>query len=186
MEDKAILEMFCKRDEAALIEARRKFGGRLYKTALNILRNNQDAEEIVSDTLLKAWQAIPPVSPESLGAYLAKITRNLALNRWEAAHSAKRGGGIVNLLLDELEECAPAQDEPEEAFEAGLITTSINACLGEMKQAARGVFVLRYFHGESIADVAKQFQMSESKVKSMLHRARKKLGVYLEKEGIKF
>jgi RNA polymerase sigma-70 factor (ECF subfamily) len=184
VEDNAILEMFCRRQEVALFEVRKKFGGRLFKTAMNILRNKQDAEEAVNDTLLKAWEAIPPVLPVSLGAYLAKITRNLSLNRWEAGLAAKRGGGVVNLLLDELQECAPAYEEPEIAFEAGVITASINNCLGEMKQTARAVFVMRYFHGESIAEIAKSFQMSESKVKSMLHRARKKLGAYLEKEGI--
>ena len=185
MDERTILEMFCKRNEAALAEVRRLYGARLQKTALNILHSNEDAEECVNDALLKAWEAIPPAMPERLGAYLAKIVRNLALNRWEAKNAAKRGGGAVNILLDELAESVPTPEHtPEEAFEANTVTASINNCLGNMKAQMRAAFVLRYFHGESIANICKQFRISESKAKSMLHRARKILREHLEKEGI--
>ena len=185
MDERVILEMFCRRDEAALIEVRRSYGLRLHKTALNILQNNEDAEECVNDALLRAWEAIPPVLPEKLGAYLVKIVRNLALNRWEARTASKRGGGATNLLLDELAESVPTTAyTPEEALEASFVTAAINNCLSNMKRPMRAAFVLRYFHGESIAGICKHLQISESKTKSLLHRARKILRENLEKEGI--
>ena len=189
MDDNQILEYFFERDEAAISETRNKYGGRLFKTAWNILRNAQDAEECVSDALYKTWGAIPPAVPSHLGAYVAKVTRNAALHKYEAARASKRGGGEVNLLISELEtelaDCTAAgMFRPEETFAAKEITTAINAWLSTLDKVTKAVFVLRYFHGESIKDINERFKLSESKVKSMLFRARKKLGTHLQKEGV--
>ena len=186
LEDSAILDLFFERREEALDETKRKYGQRLYRSARNILRNDQDAEECVNDTLLKAWGAIPPNRPLLFGAFLAKIARNLAINKWKVEGAARRGGGEVALLLGELEDCVPAGKSgmPEAAYESQLVTEAINHCLGSMDQTTRAAFVLRYFHGESIRGICERFQMSESKVKSLLFRARKKLGAHLEREGV--
>ena len=185
MEDHEILDLYFLRSEYAIEETKIKYGNRLQRTAMNILHNAEDAEECVNDTLFQAWEAIPPARPESLGAYLAKITRNLALNKWEANTAQKRGGGEVPLLLSELEDCVPTTDSPEETFEATLVTEAIDRYLGTLEVATRKLFVLRYFHGESIKEISSRFKISESKTKSILFRTRKKLRAFLEKEGIK-
>jgi len=184
MEDHMILDLFFSRQESAIAETKRKYGQRLHRTAMNILHSNEDAEECVSDALFQAWEAIPPSRPTSFGAYLAKIARNLSINKWAAGSAVKRGGGEMTLLLSELTEGVPASGGLEEALEASLVTEAINTFLGTLDQTARVAFVLRYFHGESIRAVSERFQMGESKVKSILFRARKKLKVYLEKEGV--
>ena len=185
VEDSEILDMYFERNEAAIDETKKKYGRRIFKVSQNILRINEDAEECVSDTLLKAWNVIPPGRPEMFGAFLAKIARNLSLNKLEARGAAKRGGGEKNVLLSELEECLPSPNErPEDAHEAALVTASINSFLAEMPKPARVAFVLRYFHGESISAISTRFKMSESKIKSILFRTRKKLRVHLEKEGV--
>ena len=186
LEDDIILDMFFERKESAIEEVRLKYGRRLFRTAENILHNSQDAEECVNDTLLKAWEAIPPNRPMMFGAYLAKICRNLAINKWKAKGAARRGGGEFDLVLSELQDCIPSKriHEPEQAYEASLLIQAINTCLASMQQTARMIFVCRYFHGESILSICDQFNMSESKVKSMLFRARKKLSAQLEKDGV--
>jgi len=184
MEDCMILDMFFGRQETAIDETRRKYGKRLFRVSKNILHSNEDADECVNDTLLKAWEAIPPNRPAMLGAFLVKITRNLSINKWEAKSAAKRGGGETNLLLSELEECIASQSSPEEEYEASLVTEAINTFLNTLDKTARVAFVLRYFHGESIRAISERFEVSESKVKSVLFRTRKKLGAHLEKEGI--
>jgi len=186
LEDTEILDLFFARQEDAIDNTKRKYGHRLLRTAMNILHNLQDAEECVSDTLLKAWEAIPPNRPTMFGAFLAKISRNLAINKWKTKSAARRGGGETSLLLSELEDCipSPTAGTPETAHEANLVTAAINDCLSSMDQAARVVFVLRYFHGESIASICARFNMSESKAKSLLFRTRKKLKTHLEKEGV--
>ena len=186
MEDHEILDLYFERREEALDETKRKYGQRLFRSAMNILQNDQDAEECVNDTLLKAWGAIPPSRPLMFGAFLAKIARNLSINKWKAEGAMRRGGGEVTLLLSELEDCVPVAKSgiPEAVYEARLVTEAINRCLGSMDQTTRVAFVLRYFHGESIRDICERFDMSESKVKSLLFRARKKLGAHLEREGV--
>ena len=186
LDDNAILDLFFARQEEAIRETQRKYGQRMFRTSMNILRNDQDAEECVSDTLHKAWEAIPPSRPTMFGAFLVKITRNLSINKWKAQSAARRGGGEVELLLGELEDCIPAgrAGMPEEVYESQLVTDAINHCLGAMDQTARVAFVLRYFHGASIRDICERFNMSESSVKSLLFRTRKKLRGHLEKEGV--
>lgn len=180
-----ILDLFFNRQESAIAETKQKHGRRLYRTSMNILHSNEDAEECVSDTLLKAWEAIPPTRPVKFGAFLVKIARNLSINRWEAKRTLKRGSGEVDLLLSELEGCIPSTGGgPEAAYEASLVTAAVNSFLSNLDQTARVAFVMRYFHGENIRGISERFQISESKVKSMLFRTRKKLGAYLEKEGV--
>ena len=184
MEDSKILDMYFERKESAIDETRLKYGNRLLKTSRNILHSNEDAEECVNDTLLKAWEVIPPNRPTMFGAFLAKIARNLSINKWEAKSAAKRGGGETNLMLSELEECLPSKNNPEKEYEANQITEAINAFLATLDKPARVAFVLRYFHGESIRAISGRFSTTESKIKSILFRTRKKLNEHLKKEGI--
>jgi len=185
VDDNEIIDLLFQRQEHALDETKRKYGQRLFRTAMNILHSHEDAEETVSDTLLKAWQTIPPTRPTMLGAFLAKISRNLAINKWKAKSAARRGGGEAPLMLSELEGCIPSNAQaPEKVYEEEQVAAAINACLGTMDQTARMAFVLRYFHGESILSICTRFNISESNAKSLLFRARKKLKSHLEKEGV--
>ena len=184
MDDNDILDLYFNRSETAISETRDKYGLRIFKVSINILRAKEDAEECVNDTLLKAWEAIPPSRPGILGAFLAKIARNLSINKWHARGAAKRGGGEASLILSELEDCIPAPGGPEQEYESARVTQAINAYLATMDKATRAAFVLRYFHGESIRGVCQRLGISETNAKSVLFRARKKLGAYLEKEGV--
>ena len=184
MEDSEIVDLFWQRQEAALVKAQEKYGRRIYCTANNILHDEEDAKECANDTLLRAWEAIPPNRPSLLGAFLSKIVRNLAINRWKAKGAEKRGGNQTDLLLSELQECIPASGGLDELYESAVVVQSINGCLQAMEQASRVVFVLRYFHGETISAISERFEMNENKVKSILFRARKKLKTQLEKEGV--
>ena len=186
MDDHQIVDLFFNRREAAIGEASNKYGGRMLLTAMNILQSRQDAEECLNDALLKAWESIPPVRPMILGAFLVKISRNLAINKYRSKSAAKRGGGETSIMLSELEDCIRAGNgtEPEKAYEAAQLTAAINTFLASMNQTARVAFVLRYFYGESIAGICERFEMSESKIKSLLFRTRKKLAEYLKKQDI--
>jgi RNA polymerase sigma-70 factor (ECF subfamily) len=186
LDDKEIVDLFFERKEEALEETKLKYNYQMFHTSMNILRNTQEAEECVNDTLLKAWESIPPTRPQILGAFLMKIIRNLSINKWKAKGARRRGGNNVDLLLSELEECIPHSQigRPEEEYEAKLVTAAINECLESMNQTTRVTFVLRYFHGESIRNISERCNMTESKVKSLLFRSRKKLKTHLEKKGI--
>lgn len=91
MDETWILQRFLARDEEGLAAAYAQLGPGLTALAARIA-GPETAEECVNDALLAAWQAIPPLAPVHLAAYLAKLTRNAALNRYRAQNAQKRGG----------------------------------------------------------------------------------------------
>ena len=99
MDDKQIIELYWARSESAIAETDRKCGKLCHRIAYNILVNREDSEECVNDTYLKTWSVIPPKRPVKFAAFLGKITRNLALSRYEKFHAEKRGGGEVPIAL---------------------------------------------------------------------------------------
>jgi RNA polymerase sigma-70 factor (ECF subfamily) len=182
MEDTAIISLFFEREELAIHEARTKYGRYLLKTAMNILQNNEDAEECVNDTLLKAWEHIPPQKPSNLDAFLAKITRNLSLDKWRAKNASKRGQGEMPLLLNELNDCLTQSTESD--FEHNQTETAINNFLRLLPNPSRTAFIQRYFYGEPISDISRNLGMREGAVRSLLFRTRKNLKIHLENEGV--
>lgn len=108
MDDKQIIELYWQRNEDAIHETSLKYGSYCYSIAHNILSNNEDSEECVNDTWLKAWNSIPPQRPVHLKMFLAKITRNLSFDKYKAGKAAKRGNGEIAVVLDELSECLPS------------------------------------------------------------------------------
>lgn len=180
MDNDRILSLFFARDENAIREARQAYGGQMTAIALRVLGDSRDAEECVSDGLLRAWEAIPPQRPRDLGAFLAKIVRGIAIDRLRAREADKRGGGEYLLSLEELSECVGGADT---AFEQGALTEAIGAYLRSLSPQARWIFVRRYFWLERVEDIARTGGFTQSKVKSTLSRARKGLREHLKKEG---
>ncbi|MBO5968209.1 MAG: sigma-70 family RNA polymerase sigma factor [Clostridia bacterium] len=182
MQDDKIVDLYFARDEQAIAATSAKYNTYCMNIAMNILHNREDSEECVNDTLLAAWNSIPPHRPENLSAFLGKLTRNFSLNRHKANHAERRGGGEFALSLEELDECI---EDPrtltDNAEELGKI---ISEFLYTQPQEMRKVFVRRYFHSESISDIADYYDMSESKVKSILHRMRLSLRTHLTEHEI--
>ena len=184
MEDSQIIAMYFDRDEGAIHACREKYEPYCMAVARNILAEQRDAEECVNDTWLRSWNAMPPHRPARLSAFLGKITRNLALNRWRSRRTARRGGGEVPLALAELEECLSGGSTPEEELDAKALTQAVTAYLRGQSALKRMVFIRRYWYLNTVPVIARQMAMSESKVKSMLHRMRLELQEELEKEGL--
>ncbi|MGN1307560.1 MAG: RNA polymerase sigma factor [Faecousia sp.] len=91
MDEQDILALLLRHDEDGLDAALKQYGKRLRAIAAGIV-GVESAEECVNDTLLNAWNAIPPEQPTHLRAYLCKLTRNIALNRYAQESAKKRGG----------------------------------------------------------------------------------------------
>ena len=179
MDDNGIIELFWQRSEDALTECVKKFGNYCMTIARNILGNDNDADECVNDTWLRAWNAIPPARPSRLIAFLGKITRNLALNRYEAAHAQKRGGGNIELALDELADIpVPENTDGEE------ITKTIDAFLRAEPVDNADIFLKRYWYLHGVKEIASEYGYSESKIASLLFRMRGRLRQKLESEGL--
>jgi len=183
MEDNRIVDLYWQRNESAINETATKYGKYLHSITFHILSNDEDAEECVNDTYNDAWQSMPPHRPSILSTFLGKITRRISIDLWRKHSADKRGGGEVALALDELDECVSGNSNVENEIERQELQQKFNAFLMGLPRLERQVFMCRYWYMDSVSDIAKQFDYSESKVKSMLYRTRNKLRTMLEKEG---
>ena len=98
--------------------------------------------------------------------------------------SLKRGGGEVALALEELSACIPARNSVEKEMETAELSRILNRFVLTLPQTERNVFICRYWYLDSIINIAQRYGFSQSKVKSMLSRTRKKLYNNLQKEEI--
>lgn len=182
MGDEKILELFFDRNEDAIRLTDEAYGRRLRSLANNIVKNDRDAEESVSDTYLRAWNSIPPQRPEHFFAYLARICRNLALNRLDWKNARKRNAEVV-ALTQEMEACIPdrSREREMEGKELGMV---LDRFLRTLSPGNQMVFLRRYWYADTIAQIADRYDLSESAVQMRLSRTKAKLCTYLEKEGI--
>lgn len=184
MEDEKIIELYWKRDEEALKQTNLKYGSFCYYIANNILNDEEDSKECVNDTWFKTWMVIPPKRPEFFQAFLGKITKNLSLDRYRKRRASKRGGGTMDVIYGELEECIAAVGTQDAQTDSIVITDTVRRFLSDLSHDARIIFVRRYWYADSVGQIAQRYGMSESKIKSSLMRSRNKLKVFLEEEGI--
>jgi len=183
LEDNKIIDLFILRDETAVQHTADKFGKKLRALAFGFVRDEQTAEECENDTYMSAWNAIPPHEPRSyFFAFLARITRNIALNRCRKQSQLKRNA-IICELSTEMEQCIPSPNDNECLIDDMALSEILNAFLGTLGSKKRSVFIRRYWYCDSIAEISCRFELSENNVKSILFRSRNKLREYLIKEG---
>ena len=183
MEDEAIVSLYWDRDERAIRETEEKYDRYLTKIAYNILNDREDSRESVNDTYLAAWDSMPPHRPGVLSAYLAKLTRRISIDRFRYRTRDKRAGSEYAISLSELGDCVSGGNTTEEIVNVKLLADSIGIFLRLQSKDARTAFIARYYFLDSIRDISRSTGMSESKVKSLLHRTRIALKKYLEEEG---
>ena len=182
MEDAKIIELFFQRNEQAVKETDTAYGCRLYLLSNNILNNREDAEESVSDTYMETWKSIPPKRPKYFYAFLASICRNVSFNRLDWQLAAKRNAEVVS-LTQELEMCIPDSRQDGE-MDRRELRRVLETFLDSLSKESRLIFLRRYLYVDTVAEIAARYGISESKVKTQLHRARAKLHTHLKKEGI--
>ena len=182
MEDAKIIELFFQRNEQAVKETDTAYGRKLYVLSNNILDNREDAEESVSDTYMETWNSIPPKHPKFFYAFLASICRNMSFNRLDWRLAAKRNAEVVS-LTQELEMCIPDSRQDGE-MDRRELRRVLETFLDSLSKESRLIFLRRYLYVDTVAEIAARYGISESKVKTQLHRTRAKLHTYLAKEGI--
>ena len=164
MEDTQIIALYLSRQEAAIGETAKKYGGYINRIAYNILRCREDTEEIAADTYLAAWNAIPPEIPRVLKHFLSRIARNLAFDRLDYITAKRRDVHMIT-LLSELDACLP---DPR----------------SDVDKKDCAVFLSRYYYSMAISEIADKLGLTERNVKYRLSCLRQKLRKQLEREGI--
>lgn len=184
MLDEQIVDMYWARNEDAITETEKKYGNYCHAIADRILRSDQDSIECVNDTYLRAWNSMPTQRPSKLAAFLGKIVRNLALDRYEYYAAEKRGGIQTKLALEELDECASGGEDPESIVDEAFLADIINNFLKSLSEKNRNIFVSRYWHLFSVKEIAYRYSLTESNVRTSLCRSREILKEILIMEGV--
>jgi RNA polymerase sigma-70 factor (ECF subfamily) len=184
MDDNQIVDLYWERSETAISETAKKYGRYCHYIAFNVLRNDEDSEECVSDTYLNAWNSMPPHRPSVFKTFLGKLTRNISLNKYKQLTAEKRGNGQMPLIIDELHECLPTTESTESITDDIVLVDVFNCFLAALSVEQRKIFMRRYWYMSSIKEIATDYGMGESKVKMSLLRSRNELKCLLEKEGI--
>ena len=183
MEDREIISLFFERNEKAVFETDKKYGGLLRKISMNLLGVFEDAEECVNDTYHTAWLCMPPKNPQSLRAFLGRITRNISVSRYRKNRAKKRYNGI-DIMLSELSDCVPDSEDTSHAVEARELTRFITVWLAGLSENDRELFIKRYWYCDSVKQLASKSGLSPNKVSQRLFALRCSLKNELENEEI--
>lgn len=173
MRDNEIIQYYLKRDERGIAETRDIYGERLIRIAENLL-SREDAEECVSDVYLTMWNNIPPDAPEYLLAYAVRILRNLAMNRIKASNAGKRRAELVG-LTDAFADILPDPNADTEEEAILRVSDTLNRFLGRQTRKKRDIFILYYWYGKSMEDIAVQYAMSYAGVRKLLYRMQREV-----------
>lgn len=183
MDDNKIVDLFLNKDESAISYTAEKYGTRLCAISQRITDDFSVSQECENDTYLEAWNRIPPNEPRTyLLAFLSKIVRNISINRCLERDRLKRKAYITE-LASEIEQCIPAPDDVDSYIDGVELGKIISTFLHKQSKEKRIIFMHRYYYLDSVADIAKRFGYTESKIKTMLFRMRNDLRSYLIKEG---
>ena len=183
MKDNEIINLYLQRSQESIVETKKKYGAYSRAIAKNILLDALDIEECENDTYLALWNTIPPNIPKILKVFIGRIARNIALDKY-SYNTAKKRNKEFEVVLTELEECLAAPHTVEDEYEEGEIARAISQFLYLIDEEPRNLFIRRYWYNDSIEELARMFDMSPSKVKSMLFRVRNKLRFYLQEQEI--
>jgi RNA polymerase sigma-70 factor (ECF subfamily) len=143
---------------------------RLYAVVLRLVDNRSDAEDVVQETLLRAWRGIGRFQGRS--AYFTWLYR-IALN--EANRTLeKRSRAATGVAVDEqaLQLAAPEHEEPASQAEQHDLGRALDRAIADLAPAHRAVLVLRDIEGLSTREAAEIVGIGEAAFKSRLHQAR--------------
>lgn len=140
---------------------------RLFRLALRITLNRQEAEDIVQDTLIKIWNARDKWETiDSMEAFALTITRNLSLD------SIKRLGNNENMLEDSKADRPDYANTPSEHVIQQDKLTIVKRIINSLPEKQRSCMQLRDIEGKSYKDIAQILKITEDQVKVNIFRAR--------------
>lgn len=178
LSDPILVERARNGDAAAFELIMRRYNRRLYRLARSILRNGAEAEDVVQDAYVRAYEKLDGfVGPTGFSAWLCRIATNEALGR------LRRRGRVV--LLDDyargadgavgyqgIESIMSQQPDPERLAANGELRRLLEVAIDALPDDFRAVFVLRAVEGMSLVETAECLSIRPETVKTRFHRAR--------------
>ncbi len=182
--DEQIVELYLQRKEEAVRETDAKYGKMLFRIAYNILFDKSDAEECQNDTYLCLWNRIPPARPAALPAFIAKIVRNKAIDKYKEKARKKRVPSELTVSMDELRDVLYGTDTAEAAYSAKELGKHISDYLRTLTERQRYIFIGRFYMAESIAHLAKRLGVGVATVHRDIEKIKQGLKTYLTEKGV--
>ena len=166
-------------DDAELLRAlNEEHGDALFAHALRLVSGDrQRAEDLVQETLLRAWRHPEALDPQrgSVRAWLFTTARHLAIDAWR-----RRASRVGEVVTDDLPEPPPEIDEADRSVEAWTVAEA----LARLSPAHRDVLVECFYQGRSVAEAAVRLGVPPGTVKSRTHYALRSLRLVLEEMGV--
>lgn len=184
LSDDEIVELYWERNEQAIKETERKYSHFLFKIAHNILNDRNDCEECQNDTYVGIWNAIPPTRPTVFQAFIARIIRNIAINRYKDKMRKKNIPSEFTTSFEDLYDSLCSIETVEEKIEAAEVGRIISEYVRSLSKQQQYIFVGRFYMSDSIDNIAKDLGITSSSVYKAIDRIKKGLRAYLQGKGV--
>ena len=184
VEDEQIIELYWQRNEKAIQETDKKYGQFLYRIAFNILHDRLDCEECQNDTYLDLWKAIPPTRPTVFPAFITKIMRNIALDRYKEKTTKKRIPSQYTLSIEDVKETLHSDETVDGEYAAEELGKIISDYVRTLSERQRYIFIDRFYLAESVETIAADLSISMPTVYREIERIKLGLKHHLEKNEV--
>jgi RNA polymerase sigma-70 factor (ECF subfamily) len=175
----ALIAAACEGDRAALNRVLFDVRPRLLAIAMRIVRNRDDAEDVVQEALLKVCRSLTHFEGRSaFSTWLHRIVVNAALDRLRR-HQARRERVAPDDERGQEPVDAVEEETPERVVSRRETGAAVRGALARLSPVHREVLELREFEGESYRDVARLAHCPVGTVMSRLHHARHRLAAEL-------
>jgi RNA polymerase sigma-70 factor (ECF subfamily) len=164
----------------------RRYSERAFRAAFRVVRDADQAEEVVQEAWIKVYRALRGFeSRSSFYTWLYRIVVNLALDR------RRRGKGVIAVEWDDqvahqvdARSVQPLEQNPEVSSRRAEIRAIVGEGIQRLPDGQREVLLLREVEGLSYEEISDTMQISKGTVMSRLHYARKKMVAFLGERGI--
>ena len=175
--DRQAVEQVLKGDKESYGILLERYKNLVYRTALNALGDCDQAEDVVQETFMRAYQNLERLhNPDIFGFWLTGIAKNICRNMFR-----NKKHDLVS--MDHLKEIAPSGNPQENGSGRAAMLRALRRAILVLPEKYREILELRYMEGFSCEKIARFCNLSQSAVLVRLYRARKQVVTILKKEG---
>lgn len=187
MNDTAFIKRLKNKEGAAFSQLVEESQQLVYNTALGILQNEEDAEEVTQDVFISVYENLSSFKEDAqLNTWIYRIAINKSLDAEKKKRRQKSGGLLKRIFDREVDEEAVHFEHPGVLLDQKENAAALFAALKKIPATQRTAFVLQKMEGQSNKDIAAIMEINETAVESLLARAKKNLrntlALYFEKQ----
>lgn len=184
IEDEQIIELYWQRNENAIQETDKKYGQFLFRIAYNILHDRLDCEECQNDTYLDVWKAIPPTRPTVFPAFITKIMRRIALDRYKEKTAKRRIPSEYTVSMEDIKDTLHSNETVDSEYAAEELGKIISDYVRSLTDRQRYIFIDRFYLAEPVETIASDLAISVPTVYREIDKIKQGLKTYLESNEV--